>query len=231
MDTGKNLKTTGLETIEIGSGKITIRKWKGKDKRNFIAAMKKESVDEKEVMDALVYSCIAEPNVVLSTEEFRYVLSRIRAISIGDDVKYTFQCPSCYETTEYEYKITELITGSFNRKDTIDVPGLNIKLGNIQNKDFYIQQVQEDSIYDFLLRIESINDNNAFTLDEVLDMFDDLDVDVIDNVMEQWEDIRFKVDDLNTVACKCGHDVEYHFDEIPEFFPTSWFKDGDTLGL
>ena len=37
--------------------------------------------------------------------------------------------------------------------------------------------------------------------------------------------IKFKIDDVAEIECKkCSNTVKYSFDEIPGFFPPSWFK-------
>ena len=63
------------------------------------------------------------------------------------------------------------------------------------------------------------------SLDEIIDLFDNMDIDEFDNIFNQWEDIKFKIDDKYNVECpSCNDSVVYSFDEIPGFFPPSWFR-------
>lgn len=214
--------------IKLKDQEITVRKWKGKDKKKFMNEMNQPEPDEAKIMQALVYNCIEEEDVVLSTDEFKYVISMIRSISLGDEIKYNFFCTECEETTERKYYITDIIRGTFGEGNTIEAEGVSITLGEIRNKEFYAKKIQEGSIFDFFLRIKEINGNDAFDLEFLIDFFDDLDLDVLDDVLKQYDAIRFKVDDVNDFVCDCGHTESYHFDELPEFFPSSWFNE-DTL--
>ena len=209
--------------IKVGNKNLTIRKWKGKDKKNFINALKKKDIDENEVMQALVYSCIEE-SAALSVDEFRYVLSRIRAESLGEEIKIEFYCTKCGELYTKTFLLKDIISFSYNELKEIKVDGVHIVLGEIRNKEFYIKKVSEDQLYDLLLRIKSYNGNDTFTLSELEEMFDDMDIDTLDKVLQIYNDAKFKVLDVNTVQCpSCSHQTKYKFDELPGFFPQSWF--------
>ena len=204
---------------------ITVRKWKGKDKRNFMKEMNQPEPSDERIMQTLVYNCIEEEDVVLSTDEFKYVISMIRAASLGDEILYNFFCTECENTVERKYFITDIIKGTYGEVNQIEADGVSITLREIRNKDFYIKKIQEGSIYDFFLRIKEINGNETFDLEYLIDFFDDLDLDVLDDVLKQYDNIRFKVDDVNDFVCDCGHTESYHFDELPEFFPSEWFNE------
>lgn len=226
----KNEITVSTKKITVGTRELTIRKWKGKDKRNFINALKKSDIHELDIMDSLVYSCIIEDDIVLSPDEFKHVLTQIRVFSLGDDVSYNFFCEACGETTEHEFKMTEILKPEFSNENIIQTENFIIELGNIKNKKFYLDKIKEDDIYDFLLRIKKVNDNDTFDIDYLMDIFDEMDVGELQDVMDKWEDIRFKVNDINKVTCGCGQVEEYSFDEIPEFFPKEWFMDSSIIG-
>lgn len=214
--------------IQLKDQEITFRKWKGKDKKNFMKEMSQPEPDEIKIMQALVYNCIEEKDIVLSTDEFKYVISMIRAASLGNEIDYNFFCTECENTVDRKYYITDIIKGKYGHGNTIQSKGVDITLGEIRNKEFYMKKIQEGSIFDFLLRIKEINGNDSFDLEFLMDFFDDLDLDVLDDVLQQYDDIRFKVDDVNDFVCDCGHTESYHFDELPEFFPSEWF-DSESL--
>lgn len=209
--------------IKVGDKTLTIRKWKGRNKKEFVKALKSENLNEMQVMDTLVYSCIEE-DAILSVDEFRYVLSKIRTYSLGDDVEVEFYCEKCGEVFKKQLKISDIIKYTYKDLKEIKVDDVHIVLGNIRNKDAYISKVSEDEDYDIFFRIESINGNDAFTMDELIDMFDDMDIDTLTKVMEIWEESRFKLDDVSDIECpSCSHVTKFRFDEIPGFFPESWF--------
>lgn len=214
--------------LQINNKEITIRKWKGKDKRNFVKSIGETADDgnstETSILNSLVYSCIEE-DVILSPEEFKFVISRIRSISLGETINYEFRCEECNHVHSLECKITDIIKDiQGNKKDTISTEGVEIKLGEIRNKDFYNTKVLEDESYDLILRIAEINGADTFTLDEVIDFLDDLDLDVLEDVLEQYDEIRFRVDDTNEVSCpECKFTESYKFDEMPGFLPETWF--------
>lgn len=209
--------------ISVGGKELEIRKWKGSDKKHFLAALKKKDLVLTEVMNTLVYDCI-EGKVALSPDEFKYVLSRIRAYSLGENFKVEFFCDGCGKIFKKTLQLKDTVRYTYKPLTEINVDGVKIKLGEIRNKDFYIKKIEEDIEYDFLLRIQEINGNESFSLEDLESLFDELDVSTLTDIAVIWEDHRFKIDDVNTVQCDCGKDHTYKFDEIPEFLPTDWFK-------
>lgn len=211
--------------IQVGDKTLNIRKWKGKDKKNFISALHKSDVSEKEIMNTIVYSCVEE-DVVLSVDEFRYVLSRIRAISLGETIEIEFYCNECGNVHKQKFDLKDVIRYTHTPLSEIKVGDVHITLGDIKNRDAYIKRVGQDEIYDFLMRIETFNDDDAFTMESLVEKFDDLDLDVLEEIMGIFESSKFKVDDRNDVKCpECGHVETFIFDELPGFFPNSWFLD------
>lgn len=210
--------------ISVGDKSITIKKWKGKHKKEFIRLLKEDKPDELAIMETLVYSCIDE-DVILSTEEFRYVLMKIRALSLGKTISADFYCEKCGELHKHEFNLEELLKPVFKPIKKIEYQGTKIKLGPIRNKKIYIEKVSEDDIYDLLMRVSSINNNDGFSLLELEEIIEELDIDVIEEIFNIWEDHRFKLNDINEVECPhCHHKELYKFDELPGFFPDSWFS-------
>ena len=121
------------------------------------------------------------------------------------------------------FKISEAIRYKHKTLSKIEIDGINIKLGPIRNKKIYMEKIQEDTDYDLLMRIQSINGNEDFNLEQLEQLFDELDLDVIENIIKIYDDHKFTIDNINTVKCKCGHEQTYEFDEIPGFLPESWF--------
>ena len=213
--------------LKIGSNEVTIRKWKAKEKKAFLSTIKKgESLDT--LQDVLVYGCIEE-KVVFNADEFKYAITKIREFSLGSNIELEFYCNSCKSKFLDTIKLEEVVKPIYSNKKNISTKNYEIKIGTIRNIDFYNKTIKEnpseEKDYDFYLRIESINDNDCLTLAEIVELFNNMDIDEFDSIFEQWEDIRFKIDDTKEVKCKkCSSSVVYSFDEIPGFFPTNWFK-------
>lgn len=210
--------------IDLGNKKVTIRKWKGKDKKLFKKLISDENSTQTDIMQTLVYNCIEE-DVVLSVDEFRYVLSRIRSYSLGDKLNMEFLCDNCGEISTNEYEISKVIRSDESTLDRIKVGNVDIRFGEIRNMETYLKYIQEDEVFDMILRVKSINGDDSFTMESLIDFFDELDVDVIEEIMIKFHNDKFTVDDLNTIECKnCGDKSLFKFDELPNFFPESWFK-------
>lgn len=213
--------------IKVGSNNVTIRKWKAKEKKAFLSTIKKgEPIDN--LQDVLVYNCIEE-DVVFNADEFKYAMTKIREYSIGEEITLEFYCNCCKSKFTETINLKEVVKPVYSNKKIIKTKNYEIKLSNIRNVDFYKKTLKEnpseEKDYDFYLRIGSINDNDCMSLDEIIQLFNEMDIDEFDSIFEQWEDIRFKINDTKQINCKkCNDAVIYSFDEIPGFFPTSWFK-------
>ena len=213
--------------IKLNNREITIRKWKAKEKKEFLNTVRNsESLDT--LQDVLVYNCIEE-KVALNADEFKYVLTQIRSYSLGDEIELEFFCDSCKTKFLNTIKLGSVVKPLISDKKEIKSKNYKIKLGEIRNVDFYKETTKanptEERDYDFYLRIQSINGDDSMTLDEIVQLFDEMDIDEFDSIFNQWEDIRFKIDDSADISCKnCETVVKYSFDEIPGFFPPSWFK-------
>lgn len=207
--------------------KYNIRKWKAKEKKEFLNTIKRgDSLDT--LQNVLVYNCI-EGDAAFNPDEFKFVLTKIREYSLGSELNLEFFCEKCKSKFLKVLNISDIIKPIYKNINTIKTNNYNIQLTSIRNCSIYketIEKFPENSYeYDFYLRIESINDNDAMTLDEIVELFDNMDIDEFDNIFNQWEDIRFKINDEVDVSCSsCGNTVRYSFDSIPGFFPVNWFK-------
>ncbi len=210
--------------IKLSNQEITARKWKAKEKLAFIDIMKNNS-DKSQLVDILVYNCIEE-KVALSKDEYKYVLSVIRSKSLGDVIPLEFSCEHCERRFIVEIKLSEVIKPVFEESKVISTPKYDIELCEIQNVDYYKQVInQAADELDLYLRIKSINGNDGYTLEEIIEFFENLDVQDFDEIFEQWDKIKLKIQDIRIVKCPhCEGKTQYEFDEIPGFFPSSWFK-------
>lgn len=211
--------------IELFNKTINISPWKGRDKRLF-----KDTMDELtpetigNILNVLVFASI-DKKVILSIEEYKYVLSRIRIISIGDDFKITLPCENCGKTSEHSYKISDVIKCSFKNTQYIKTEKTTLKLMDPLNEDMYLTLVGEWEDNDLFVRIAEINGDDALSFEQVVEYFDDLDLNEYNAIFDEWDKHRFTLNDNHEVTCKhCKFSRVYRFDEIPGFIPENWYK-------
>lgn len=216
------------ESVKIRDRVIKFRKWKAKDRKTFIMLMSQEK--PQEAVNSLVYDCL-EKETALSPEEFRYVLSSIRAASIGKEITFKLQCDSCEEEYVIKKDIDKILKPEFAELCTIENNGTSIELCEVKNKQYYDKALlsckTESELYntDLLYHISLLNGSDAFTFSSLEEYFDNIDLDTLDAIYDEWDKIKFKVNDVNTVKCThCGNEETYKFDEIPDFFPSKWFS-------
>lgn len=212
--------------VKIKDKILNITKWKAKTKKDFVNIMKSGSNVDL-LQDVLVYNHLEE-KYALSPDEFKYVLTQLRSFSIGEEIELEFYCEECKSKYVKTINLNEIIKPVYEDKKIINTDNYIIKIGEIKNSDFYrkvINESENPKELDFFLRIEEINEDDSFTLDEIIKTFDEMDIDDYESIFNQWESIKFKVDDTSIIECSnCNHSVKYSFDEIPGFFPKSWFE-------
>lgn len=216
--------------MRIRNKEIKFRKWKVKDKKDFVNLINNDGT-EKEIADVLVYSCLENPNIALTADEYRYVIGQIRKESLGAKIDFNFKCSACDENFVQAISIDEILKPVYSDYQTIKKDGTTIEIGDIVNKTYYdaaidkCESTEEEYFVDFLYHIHSINGNSAFTYDELVKIVEDLDMAVFDGILDEWDKQRFKIDDNVDVSCtSCGAVETYTFDEIPGFFPETWFN-------
>lgn len=212
--------------IQLNGNTIKARKWKAKEKL-FFKKNYEENMDE--CLKKLVYDCLEDPNVGLSTIEFEYVFIKLREASLGDNINLEFYCEECEKRFISNIFIKDVYKPVFKVSNVIKTKNNTIKIGKIKNKKFYddITSQNPESLaeLDFYLRIETINDEDVTSLEDVIEYFENLDVAEFDEIFSQWDEISFKIDLTYTVKCsKCSAEKEYEFDEMPGFIPSSWYN-------
>ena len=212
--------------VQVRDEILKFRKWKVKDRNKYVS-----NQGNTELMrEALVYDCLENDNVALSDEEYKYVLCKIRDVSISDPIEYTFTCGSCGHEFDYNAKLSEIITCNKTKYGLIEAGNDSFVMGAIRNRKFYTDMTSgadenAQDFIDFILHIHSYNLNDAMTFDELTDAVNNLDIDVFENVYTQWEQMKFKVNNTHTVTCpECNEQETYEFDDLPGFFPSSWNK-------
>lgn len=211
----KNIKLNGYE--------VNARKWKAKEKFKFKEIISNDNIQE--FVKLLVYDCL-DREVAFSESEYKYVLSQIRSHSLGNIIKLEFNCEKCNTRFVEDINLDDVIKPEYEKIVPIVTKKHNIKLGTVKNKDFYKRVIsQAPDELDFYLRIETINDEEVFSIEEVVNYFSEMDIDEFDEIMKQWDIIKFKINDIHSIKCKNCNDISnYQWDEIPGFFPNSWYN-------
>lgn len=218
MSTDKTFK------IKLNDCVVNARKWKAKDKIAFTDIMLYEE-NKSELIDILVYDCLDE-KVALSKDEYKFVLSQIRTQTLGNNIKLQFNCEECNNRFDYIVDLDKTIKPIYSNIKEIHTEHYDIKLDKIKNVDFYKKVIgQAPDELDFYMRIKSINDDEGLSLEEIVDIFENMDISDFDEIFEQWEKIKFKIDDTVNIQCThCKSEKVYQFDEVPGFFPINWLK-------
>lgn len=210
--------------IKIRDKVIEFRKWKVKDRKNFANAQ-----GALEKRKALVYNCLKNPELPLDNEEYNFILEKIRAVSIKDEIGYNLKCSNCGKEFSLYVNINDVTDCAFSDYHPIEVDGIKIELQDVKNRDFYesamkvVKDINEKYITDFALHIKSINDNTTLSFQDVVDFILDLDIDLYEEIFKQWDLIRFKCVNLQSVVCPhCSQETVYNFNDFPGFFPKSW---------
>lgn len=225
-----NRSKKNLLTIELNGERIRARKWKGSDKKKFINAIKQATEGDSmllKTMDILVHNALeTHKNETFTHDEYKYLLTRIRQHSLGSEMSAELVCGSCGEPIYYEYDILDVIKPLHSTLEDFENDEVHVKFGKIKNRELYLKTIENNEELDILFRIEEINGNNSFSMEELTDIIDDLSLDVIDELMQFYEENKFEINDLVEIECpSCSEKTLYEFDEIPGFFPDNWFEE------
>lgn len=203
---------------------VKYRKWKVKDKKKYMS-----SDDPIILKEALVFDCIEDKNIALDAEEYKYMLMKIRNVSIKNEIKYDFTCSHCSNEFEYTADIEEIMTPEFKDYDDI-ISGKHIfTLTHVRNRQFYensilgVNSEEEKVMVDFIMHVKSYNDNDGLNFDELNEIINELDIEDFEAIFKEWENMKFYVNNIHDVECpKCAESDTYEFDDLPNFFPESW---------
>ena len=212
-------------STKLRNKEIKFRKWKVKDKKKFLSA----GDDKYLIKEALVYDCLEDKTIALSEDEYKYILTKIRETSLEDKVHYTFQCGKCNEVYDYDADLNAIMVGVFEPYGDITIKNHIFTMGSLKNRAFYeaattvANTPDEKFLIDFILHIDAYNDNDGYTFQQYNEIINELDADVFEKVINAWEKMRFKLDNVYEVQCPHCNATEYfEFDDLPGFFPESW---------
>ena len=211
-------------STKIRDKEVKYRKWKVKDKKKYTKAlMEKNAID---IADALVYDCIEDKNLSLTSNEYRYMLMKIRCETVGSFATFKFNCNNCNEEFEIEEDINNVLIPHYKDYGTLKTDNVTLKMGPIKNKQTFNEYLidaktpREIYLIEFLIQIEEINGEDVFTIEYLNDFIDNLDYGDAEELFYQWEEMLFDIYTKHEATCPhCNHTDEYNFEKIPDFYP------------
>jgi len=212
-------------STEIRNKNVKYRKWKVKDKKKFLNNRK----DKHLIREALVFDCIEDKKLALSDEEYKFMLTQIRNVSVSDPISYTFVCNYCEKDFNFDLDLENNLRPVFKEYGDIISGDHIFTMNSIRSREHYEQIIlnsendDEKIIVDFILHVKSYNDSDGLSFEDLNQIIDNLDVNDFDSIFKQWEDMRFKLNNVSDVECPHCNNVEsFEFDSLPGFFPESW---------
>lgn len=213
-------------STKIRDTEIKYRKWKVKDKKKFM-----NSDDKQTLREALVYDCLEDKDIALSEDEYKYLLTKIRETSLEDKVHYTFKCINCEQLYDFNADLNVIMSAEFIPYGDIIFKNHIFTMTDLRNRAFYEAAIastdvqDEKYLIDFILHIGAYNDNDGYTFQQLNEIINELDADVFEKIINKWEDMRFKLNNVYEVQCPhCNNSEYFEFDDLPGFFPESWDK-------
>lgn len=224
IDIQQNLWTE----LDLGHKKVHIRKWKVKDRNQFLELLKNDSINasEKKILNILVLNCIKEKDIDLNPEELQYIFLKIRELSIGDEFDFQYTCEKCGNINKSTEKISEIFTFTYSEFQERTYGNIVIKYSNVKNPESFNKRVISDDfdeLDDLCYHIESIN-GKMYKFQDVKNFFENLDTQTMDIILKDFYKMQFLLNQSKEFKCsECENKKTFIFDEIPNFFPDSWF--------
>lgn len=227
------IKETYDITVNLGSSSIKLTSWKGKDIdtiTNIIGDVTEVDNLSNEQLEALVTPYIENyNNQFLTRQELIFVLYKLRAESLGDEIEFSYTCQSCehpYNDKKELMSNCEFTPGQF---DVLKVGGHEFKLEPQINKEIYLKKTEgldsdlQKVFIEMLLRISEFNFQDTtyegYTFDELSDYISKLNISLYNNIIEEYIDKTPNFQALITSKCpKCEAEVEIDVDVVPTFF-------------
>jgi len=214
---------------------VHLRKWKAKDRKRFrnVIEEKGENLSVTDISMALVFPCILEKNILLTEEEIKYISTVLREISISETFDFEFYCTdeNCENDNKVTLRIEDVNKPKYSEWGEVEINGGFITFGERVKPDFYYKAIYDaktqfdKELVDLTLHIIKVEQDDTKTFPEMLELLDNLDTDVMDKIVEEFNKQRFVQDSEHSLKCsKCGKEHNFIFDEIEGFFPETWTK-------
>lgn len=219
-----------FKKVNISGLDIQFRKWKVKDKTLLDQIESDTTLNplEKSLRkrQVFVYNCLKDP-VLLDIEQYNYVLSLIREYSLHNDLEFSLECHKCKHQFLRTFKTSEIVNFKDADYKEVTIRDMVIKFGNITDPNYdrdILNSISssERFLLDLVYHIEEFNGKKV-SVEELLDMFQELDVDVFQELFDAFCEQRPSCSFSKEVSCpECGQVLNFEFENISSFFPASW---------
>jgi len=208
--------------IDLGSKKVEITQWKAKTKKNFLNAIKNkgENFTNDDIMDVLLYPYITPNDIFLNDDEIQYLLVQIRKISINEDISFITECKKCNKDIKITCDVSDIINF---KKNQFPIDKNNIKWKDLKYKNslknIFDKYDDFPKILEILAHIEKINNKTITSFEEILEIYEDMDLTESENLEKTFNEIDTVFNIKKSLKCPhCNTLDEYYFEEIPGFF-------------
>ena len=221
----QNSNTTQQYNIEIDLGHkiVNARKWKAKDRNNFKKLVKNEQDVEGAIKDALVYACL-DKEYALTEQELQYVFIELRKQSVSDEFEFEYGCSDCEKINKKIIKIDQINKPVWKAFGEVKTENTTVVFQDIQNVKYYKKNQDDDEINEMAFRVKSINNIETMKFAEIVNFFEEMDIQEFDDIVIEFYEMMFHIDNTIKLTCDCTNEQEFEFDEIPDFFPKTWTR-------
>lgn len=213
--------------IKLGDKEIRFRPWTTKEEKNYLLSKDDEvPFNDKEIYDILIKPCLEKP-IILDPEESKYVLMKIREVSIGESFEIKFECDECHAINVPSINLASITTFTPAEYREVSVKDVTIKFNRISSESALEKiQLLDNPIDKFFMTmvfsVEKVKykdeEYESFTADEISDFFDSLPTYIMDKFVDEFLKMKPSLDLFVKTKChKCKKEYEFGIDSIPNF--------------
>jgi len=220
-------------SVEINNKKIYFRPWNTLDEKNYllnISSRDDENVPIDDLWNILIIPCIKDKNIELNEIEKKYLMIKMREISIGDDIEIRYICnhDNCKTVNEINININDVLEYKNNNFQTIKYDEIEItfnepKTQNLKNrlKEYEINTFNYNFI-NFLIHIESYKYNDIlyehFSFEELKQFFESVPSKIYNKLYKEFTNMLGKISfNIETKCITCGNTNIIETENIPNF--------------
>ena len=216
-------------SLKLGNKELKFRPWTTKEEKNYFLARDDESVTPEKIFDILVRPCLEDKTAIFSLEETKYILIKIREVSIGGSFSLRFTCPNeeCKSTNIKDVSLTECVTFKEPTYGIATAEDVTITFGRVKSKSALekislAKNTVEKFFLEMVFSVEKIKyksqEFESFTAEEVGDFLDSLPTKIMDKISEEFIKMKPLLSIKTKQKCfKCGKETEVHLEKIPNF--------------
>lgn len=214
-------------TLDLGNGrKVNFRPWTTKEEKEYLLAKQDDRISEKEIFEILIKPCLETP-IVLTNDEMKYLIIKIREKSIGETFKLTYECQNCKTVNSKDIKFSDAVKFKPSNFKEITVEDVTIKFGPIKSqtameKIFSAENKIDELIFNMVFSTEKIvyegDELEAFKTEDLLEFYNSLPTSIMDELANQFIDMIPETEISTKTKCfKCKDEKEWEINAIPNF--------------